>query len=148
MGFSRQECWSELSCPPSGDLSDPGIKPASLTSSHWQVGSLPPEPPGINNHLYFWTPANSCLKLCFFVCLVFSKYKKLSQILPGPPHRSCGLFSPYSFWCGISILLLLSWVLTPHSLPISFLPSFKTVCPATLDPHNLGFPFPLNKLFL
>ena len=32
MGFSRQEYWSGLSCPPPGDLPDPGIKPASLRS--------------------------------------------------------------------------------------------------------------------
>ena len=30
MGFSRQEYWSGLPCPPPGDLPDPGIKPASL----------------------------------------------------------------------------------------------------------------------
>ena len=33
MGFSRQEYWSGLQCPPPGDLSDPGIKPTSLISS-------------------------------------------------------------------------------------------------------------------
>ena len=33
VGFSRQECWSGLPCPPPGDLPDPGIEPASLTSS-------------------------------------------------------------------------------------------------------------------
>ena len=32
MGFSRQEYWSGLSCPPSGDLPDPGIEPSSLMS--------------------------------------------------------------------------------------------------------------------
>ena len=32
MGFSRQEYWSMLPCPPPGDLADPGIVPASLTS--------------------------------------------------------------------------------------------------------------------
>ena len=32
MGFSRQEYWSRLSCPSPGYLSDPGIKPTSLTS--------------------------------------------------------------------------------------------------------------------
>ena len=32
MGFSRQEYWSGLSCPPPGDLPDPGIEPMSLTS--------------------------------------------------------------------------------------------------------------------
>ena len=33
VGFSRQEYWSGLSCPPSGDLPDPGIKPLSLNVS-------------------------------------------------------------------------------------------------------------------
>ena len=32
MGFSKQEYWSELPCPPPGDLPDPGIKPVSFTS--------------------------------------------------------------------------------------------------------------------
>ena len=32
MGFSRQGYWSGLPCPPPGDLPDPGIEPASLTS--------------------------------------------------------------------------------------------------------------------
>ena len=32
MGFPRQEYWSGLSCPPLGDLPDPGIEHASLTS--------------------------------------------------------------------------------------------------------------------
>ena len=32
MGFSRQKYCSELPCPPPGDIPDPGIEPASLTS--------------------------------------------------------------------------------------------------------------------
>ena len=32
MGFSRQENWSGFLCPPSWDLSDPGIEPVSLMS--------------------------------------------------------------------------------------------------------------------
>ena len=32
MGFSRQEYWSRLPCPPPGDFPDPGIKPESLMS--------------------------------------------------------------------------------------------------------------------
>ena len=35
MGFSRQEYWSRLPCPPPGDLPDAGIKPQSLRSSAW-----------------------------------------------------------------------------------------------------------------
>ena len=51
MGFSRQEYWSGLPCPPPGDLPDPGIKPTSLmspaltgrfftTSATWEVAYL------------------------------------------------------------------------------------------------------------
>ena len=48
MGFSRQEYWSGLSCPPPGDLPDPGNEPSPLmspalagwfftTSATWEV---------------------------------------------------------------------------------------------------------------
>ena len=37
MGFSRQEYWSGLPCPPPGDLTDPGIESAA---SMWQVDYL------------------------------------------------------------------------------------------------------------
>ena len=43
MGFSRQEHWSGLLCPPPGDLPDPGIE---SWSPALPAGSLPPEPPG------------------------------------------------------------------------------------------------------
>ena len=33
MGFSRQEYWSGLPCPPPGDLPNPGIEPVSLNVS-------------------------------------------------------------------------------------------------------------------
>ena len=32
MGFSRQEYWSGLPCPPPGDLPSPGVEPMSLIS--------------------------------------------------------------------------------------------------------------------
>ena len=32
VGFSRQEYWNGLPCPPPGYLPDPGIEPVSLTS--------------------------------------------------------------------------------------------------------------------
>ena len=43
MGFSRQEYWSGLPCPPLGDRPNPGIEfmPPTL-----QVDSSPTEPPG------------------------------------------------------------------------------------------------------
>ena len=41
MGFSRQEYWSGLPCPPPGHLPDPGIEPTSPVSPALQVDSLP-----------------------------------------------------------------------------------------------------------
>ena len=42
MGFSRQEYWSRLSCPPPGDLPYPGSQSGPLKCLlHWQAGSLP-----------------------------------------------------------------------------------------------------------
>ena len=40
MGFSRQEYWRGLPCPPPGDLPDPGIEPESLESPALQMDSL------------------------------------------------------------------------------------------------------------
>ena len=38
MGFSRQEFWSGVPCPPPGDLPHAGIKPKSLASPALAVG--------------------------------------------------------------------------------------------------------------
>ena len=46
MGFSRQEYWSGVPCPPPGDLPNPGIKPAFLLFLAFAGGSLPLVPPG------------------------------------------------------------------------------------------------------
>ena len=47
MGFSGQEYWSGLPCPPPGDLPDPGIEPASpalqadsLPADKWSVAEI------------------------------------------------------------------------------------------------------------
>ena len=53
MGLYRQEYWSRLPCPPPGDLPDPGIEPASLSSNLlWQAAFLPLIPPGKQVTLY------------------------------------------------------------------------------------------------
>ena len=48
MGFSRQEYWRGLPCPPPEDLPNPGIEPKTLMSFylHRQVGSLSLAPSG------------------------------------------------------------------------------------------------------
>jgi len=46
MEFFRQEYWSGLPFPSSGDLPNPGIQPGSPVVSALQVDSLLSEPPG------------------------------------------------------------------------------------------------------
>ena len=47
-GYSRQEYWSGLLCPPPGDLPEPGIEPTTLSSPVLAGGGgcLPLAPPG------------------------------------------------------------------------------------------------------
>ena len=45
-GFSRQEYWSGLPCPPPGCLPDPGVKPTSLVSSALAGRFFTTTPPG------------------------------------------------------------------------------------------------------
>ena len=41
IGFSKQEYWSQLPCPSSRDLLDPGVKPVSPLAPALQADSLP-----------------------------------------------------------------------------------------------------------
>ena len=45
-GFSRQEYWIGLPCPPPGDHPNPGIEPTSLMSPALAGGFFTTEPPG------------------------------------------------------------------------------------------------------
>ena len=42
MGFPRQEYWSELLCPPQGDLPDPEMEPASPALAEELFTTKPP----------------------------------------------------------------------------------------------------------
>ena len=57
-GFSRQEYWSGLLCPPLGNLPNPGIEPRFPTL---QVDFLPSEPDWL---FQFSSVAQSCPTLC------------------------------------------------------------------------------------
>ena len=46
MGFSRQEYWSGLPCPPPGDLPTPGIEPTPPQSPALAGGFFTIAPPG------------------------------------------------------------------------------------------------------
>ena len=68
-GFSAQEYWSGLPCPPPGDLPNPGIEPSSPEQ---QVDSLPSEPPGNTGvsslSLFQWIFLTQELNQCLLHC--------------------------------------------------------------------------------
>ena len=90
LGFSRQEYWSGLPCPPPGDLSHPGIKPASLISPALGGG-------------FFTTSATWSLLLFDFSVMSNSLWPHGLQHTrlpcPSPPPRSCSNSYPLSQWC-------------------------------------------------
>ena len=66
MGFSKQESWRGLPCPPLGDLPDPGIKPTSWTSPTLQADSLPLSHQGSPDSGIF--PSNKGLSKYLHIC--------------------------------------------------------------------------------
>ena len=74
MGFSRQEYWSGLPCPPPGDLLDQGIKPASLTSL-------------------------ALTGRFFSTCTTWEAFTICSQGLLSLDSQLCSFSSHGTFWC-------------------------------------------------
>ena len=92
MGFSRQEYWRGLPCPPPEDLPSPGIEPTSLLSPLLQVHSLPLSQQGrprgymysIVNHVMYYLYVSFLIKNyfdsgCFLVIFLHSNEKKVSS---------------------------------------------------------------------
>ena len=52
MGFSRQEYWNRLPCPPPGDLPNPGLEPTSLVSPAFAGRFFTTEPSGRGQGCY------------------------------------------------------------------------------------------------
>ena len=105
MGFSRQEYWSGLPCPPPGDLPDPGIKPQSLVSPTLASGFFtmsatrealnteisPPNPllsrlntpASLNQFPYTWVPVFHQLPLPPFALIIFD-YTASTRLITNP----------------------------------------------------------------
>ena len=64
-GFSRQEHWSGLPCPPPGDLPNPGMEPRSPALQADSLLSEPPrKPPGVHCTLWLFDSCEpGCLTL-------------------------------------------------------------------------------------
>ena len=95
--FSRQEYWSEWSCPPPGDLSNPGIEPRSPTL---QVDSLPAEPPGKPD-----LAVRQCQVTSFSQQLPVEVHRVTSKLRQQKVHVDLASFSSPAIAASLSLLL-------------------------------------------
>ena len=78
MGFSRQDYWSGLPCPPLGYLSNPGIEPMSLVSPVSPAlagGFFTTGPPGKSSIYLLWSlaiPLSHTSEVIFLLLLFHS----------------------------------------------------------------------------
>ena len=96
-GFSRQEYWSGLPCPPPGDLPDRRVKPVPLLSPVLQADSLPTEPLGkpTTKSLLLLLILNFFVLLCWvLLCTGFLYLWWMGAI----PH--CGVWASH---CGLVV---------------------------------------------
>ena len=93
MGFSRQEYWSGLLFPSSGDLPNPGIEARSPTL---QADTLPSEPPG--------KPMDLSVPSVLFLFLLLRPYASiLVNCFHDTAVKSACVWSLYEQCCAISI---------------------------------------------
>ena len=102
MGFSRQEYWSELPCPPPGDLPDPGIEPTSLaspalagrfftTSTTWELPNGSQCRTKNNTHEQPAAPSFPCWPKESTLVPILGKQSRISNSLIFP-----GILAPFS----------------------------------------------------
>ena len=105
VGFSRQEYWSGLSCPPPGDLPDPGIKPTSLTS-HALAGRFFTKN---TSATVLYTACFSYSIFIFFTRWLCSfTHQELEPIFPSPKSALAlqlvwGRKMQQEWWCGVPV---------------------------------------------
>ena len=117
MGFSRQEYWSGLPCPPAGDLPDPGIEPVPPVLAGGFFTNEPPGKPLHDTKHWFVSRdqiANICwiikkakkfqknIYFCFtdyakaFDCVDHNKLWKILREMGIPDHLTCLLRNLYA----------------------------------------------------
>ena len=128
MGFSRQEYWSGLPCPPPGDLPNPGIEPMSLMSPALASG-------------FFTTSATWEAHSHIYCSIIYNRQevdttwvhqwtyhgttREFSTPFPlssPPPLQLLFFLSPLGWWCFPGLWLRLSdfshlpWAIWPSAL--------------------------------
>ena len=63
MGYSRQEYWRRLSCPPPGVFPTQGLDLCLFCLLHWEMGSLSPAPTGKPRNQANVAKCKQCVKM-------------------------------------------------------------------------------------
>ena len=97
MGFSRQEYWNGLPCPPPGDLPNAGIKPTSLISPALAGG--------------FFTTSAGVIEIHVFsaTCLFFQPYSVVAS-LKQPPMSQASWPSCELVWLPPTLTWAANWI--------------------------------------
>ena len=82
MGFSRQEHWNGLPCPPPGDLPNPGIELVSPASPAMQMDSLLLNHQGSPHILFSYLFYIYIAPVCMYVCVCIYIYIYANPKLP------------------------------------------------------------------
>ena len=85
MEFSRQEYWSALPLPTSGDLPDSGLEPMSLVSPTWEANSLPLAPHG-KPTTYMYKRVYICKYTHIYMYIRRRQRQPTPALLPGKSH--------------------------------------------------------------
>ena len=128
MGFSRQECWSGLPFSSPGDLSDPGIKPASPVFPSWAGRFFPTsatwEVPSTSAHTFLQSAGSQAEVLAPLM-------QSRLAISPGPDGQwsqfEKSLWTPPDRFClPLSLRVGATGALFQETQACSFLPFFLT----------------------
>ena len=124
MGFSRQEYWSGLPCPPPGDHLNPGVESASPVVPALQKDSLPTEPPGKP----IWTIGGCRPKQTWILthtqicrCRYRYSYRNVAQTYKVPVIYSFLPGADICYFC-LSSIPFLPLEIAPHYLPLGMEP--------------------------
>ena len=117
VGFSRQEYWTGLSCPPPGGLPDPGIEPVSLMS------------PTLGGRFFIISAA-------WKACIIY-KLNRMKLLAFDKNYSLCGLSIIFWLWMAYEeTTIILKWELSVQMVEFIFCSRPLLIFLVKLEPNE------------